>query len=237
MPPAIPRLGISAVYRPAGDGDEVGGDFYDVFKVGEHEWMVVIGDVAGKGIPAATVTAYVRHTVRDLAMEVADPADLLRGLDHGLRAEVTDRFCTIVVLRLCDVDGSWQVTGAVGGHPLPAARPARRRRGRARRARLAGGGARRARRTRPSRTSWSTTSSSSLYTDGVTEARHGDTMLGVDALMGLVARTASDPARVTEAVLAAALDYQDDDTSDDIAVLTLHPAARSTRPPGGDGGS
>ena len=51
-----------AAYRPAGDGREVGGDFYDVFQVGDREWVVVIGDVTGKGVAAATVTAFVRHT-------------------------------------------------------------------------------------------------------------------------------------------------------------------------------
>ena len=73
-PPSIDGLAMAAAYRPAGDGREVGGDFYDVFQVADDEWLVVIGDVTGKGVAAATVTSFVRHVVRDLAMRQPDPA-------------------------------------------------------------------------------------------------------------------------------------------------------------------
>ena len=70
-------------YRPAGEGVEVGGDFYDVFPVGRDDWVVVIGDVCGKGVDAAVVTALVRHTVRALAVAHEEPRDMLRGPQRG----------------------------------------------------------------------------------------------------------------------------------------------------------
>ena len=64
LPPELPRvpgLDLGAVYRPAGRGDEVGGDFYDVFSTGPDDWAVAVGDVVGKGVTAATLTSLVRH--------------------------------------------------------------------------------------------------------------------------------------------------------------------------------
>ena len=55
-------MDVASGFRPAGDGHEIGGDFYDVFPVSEGCWMVVIGDVCGKGAEAAAVTALARYT-------------------------------------------------------------------------------------------------------------------------------------------------------------------------------
>ena len=118
-PPSIDGLAMAAAYRPAGDGREVGGDFYDVFQVADGEWLVVIGDVTGKGVAAATVTSFVRHIVRDLAMRQPDPAALLLELNQALLDHPTDKFCTIVVVRLIRRDGDWQLRASAGGHPLP----------------------------------------------------------------------------------------------------------------------
>ena len=70
IPPVVPvidGLQLAAAYRPAG-GDEVGGDFYDVFQVGVDDWIVVVGDVTGKGVEAAKVTALARYTIRAAAV-------------------------------------------------------------------------------------------------------------------------------------------------------------------------
>ena len=116
-PPTIPHLDIAAAYRPAGSGREVGGDFYDVFQVGAEAWVVVVGDVSGKGIPAAVVTSFVRYTVRSLAMLHRDPADLLHALDRAIRDEGTEHYCTLVAVRLDRVDGRWELAIALAGHP------------------------------------------------------------------------------------------------------------------------
>ncbi|WP_134767979.1 SpoIIE family protein phosphatase [Nocardioides sp. 1609] len=224
VPPAIPRLEVSAVYRPAGDGDEVGGDFYDVFNVGPSTWVVVLGDVAGKGVRAAAVTAFIRHAVRDLAMQVADPADLLHALDRALHARPTERFCSAVLLRLTEDDAGWSIAGAAGGHPLPILG---RRDGTL--VDLGRPGSLVGLLDDPLFTTFTHRLAPdefvTLLTDGVTEARRGRELFGEDAVRDVVRSRASDPDGVSAAVVAAVVDYQAGLPHDDIAVLTLHPSA------------
>jgi len=71
LPPELPSIGgveVAAVYKAAGEGTEVGGDFYDVFETSRDEWAVVMGDVCGKGPEAAAVTGLARYTIRAAAM-------------------------------------------------------------------------------------------------------------------------------------------------------------------------
>ena len=228
-PPSIDGLAMSAAYRPAGDGREVGGDFYDVFQIAEREWMVVLGDVTGKGIPAATVTAFVRHTIRDLAMRVADPSDLLQELNQALLEHDTDRFCTVVVVKLCDEGAEWTVTGSVGGHPLPLLRHAD-----GTVAELGRHGSLVGVITEPTFATFEHRLGNDLlllYTDGVIEARHERTLFGHERLEALLASAAHDPAAVRATVMEAVLDFQEGDARDDIAVLTL--ARGATRPTAG----
>jgi phosphoserine phosphatase RsbU/P len=118
--PAIPGLTVGAAYRPAGAGDQVGGDFYDVFQVADGAWGVVIGDVCGKGPQAAAVTALGRYAVRAAAMSATRPSDVLEVLNATLLAHEADRFCTALFLRVHPApDGRAEVVLASGGHPLP----------------------------------------------------------------------------------------------------------------------
>ena len=77
--PEMPGFEVAASYRPAGELNEVGGDFYDVIPCGERGWMLVIGDVCGKGPEAASVTALARHTLRAVSMLEAGPASDARA--------------------------------------------------------------------------------------------------------------------------------------------------------------
>ncbi len=118
--PTIPGLELAAAYRPAGSGEEVGGDFYDVFQIDEGDWFVVIGDVCGKGAEAAVVTALARYTIRAAAATRDDPAAVLHTLNAALMRHGADRFCTVAAARLRrEESGGWMMTFATGGHPLP----------------------------------------------------------------------------------------------------------------------
>jgi PAS domain-containing protein len=118
--PEIPGLEIAAHYRPAGEGIEVGGDFYDVFSTGEREWFAVMGDVCGKGADAAAVTAMVRYTIRAAVMRNRSPAGILRWLNAAMLRQRAGRFVTIAIARLdVDPDGTAIATVCSGGHPLP----------------------------------------------------------------------------------------------------------------------
>jgi GAF domain-containing protein len=118
--PKIPGLDLAARYRACIEG--VGGDFYDVFPVGDDLWGVVIGDVCGKGAEAAALTSLARHTVRTAAMMDPRPTEVLRVLNDALREHddrTPGRFCTAVV-GLLDVSGATpRLTLARAGHPHP----------------------------------------------------------------------------------------------------------------------
>ncbi|HYO00116.1 MAG TPA: SpoIIE family protein phosphatase [Actinomycetota bacterium] len=118
-PPEVPGLDVAAVYRPAEDGSEVGGDFYDVFQIGPGDWAFVVGDVRGKGVQAAVVTALARYTIRAGAVSHDRPSQVLGLLNEVLLRHSSDRFCTAALLRLRQREGVWVGTVSCGGHPLP----------------------------------------------------------------------------------------------------------------------
>ena len=223
-PARIEGLEVAAAYRPAGDGSEVGGDFYDVFQVGEHEWVLTIGDVLGKGVAAAVVTTFVRHTVRDLAMQEPDPARLLALLDEALTAHPTDRFCTLVVARLTREGDDWVLVGSAGGHPLPLVRrPDGTTTELGRHGSLVGI------LPRPSFESFRHVLSDDMlvfFTDGVVEARRDRVLYGDERLAELVAGGPDDVHRLTEAIVESVLTYQDGIAEDDIAVLAVRRSRR-----------
>jgi sigma-B regulation protein RsbU (phosphoserine phosphatase) len=120
VPPAIPGLDIGAAYRPAGTGAEVGGDFYDVFRTADDDWVVVLGDVRGKGVLAARVTALARYTLRAAAMQTRRPGQVLATLNEALLRSDEDRFCTVVYGRVRTQAGSLpHLTLTSAGHALP----------------------------------------------------------------------------------------------------------------------
>ena len=124
LPPGLPdRPGaeLGALYRPAGRGLEVGGDFYDVFSVTEDQWYLVVGDVCGKGAEAAAVTALARYTIRAAAVRRRSPAAILRWTSDAMlqQSDAGRRFCTIACAHLDLSRSELSVTVACGGHPLP----------------------------------------------------------------------------------------------------------------------
>ncbi len=100
------------------EGLEVGGDFYDVFAV-DGGWMLVIGDVCGKGAEAASVTALIRYAMRAAAVRAHDPAEVLNDLNAAVRTHDPDdeRFATVQCIRLDLRPGGADATVACAGHP------------------------------------------------------------------------------------------------------------------------
>jgi CHASE3 domain sensor protein len=117
--PEIPGIELAAVYRPAGDGNEVGGDFYDVVPAPGGRWIVAIGDVQGKGPEAAALTGLVRHTLRAETLREGDPAHLLRMLNRVVYHDDTDRFCTVALAAIEPGAAGVRVRVACGGHLPP----------------------------------------------------------------------------------------------------------------------
>ncbi|MGW7073699.1 SpoIIE family protein phosphatase [Streptomyces sp. NPDC054871] len=119
--PQIPGVEVDVIYRAAGEGNEVGGDFYDVFPIRDGVYGFAIGDVCGTGPEAAAVTGLARHALRLLAREgFGGPAVLERLnaaiLDEGARS----RFLTLLYGELWpQEDGSAVLKIVCAGHPLP----------------------------------------------------------------------------------------------------------------------
>lgn len=118
--PAIEGVESAAVYRPAGRGFDVGGDFYDLFTTGAGRWYAIVGDVVGKGPEAAATTAMVRYTVRAAAVGHAEPDTILRALNDAMLAQGGQvRFCTLAIIGF-DIDvGRVHARASSAGHPLP----------------------------------------------------------------------------------------------------------------------
>jgi hypothetical protein len=115
--PEIPGWAAAAMYRPAGAENEVGGDFYDAFPIAGG-WMLVIGDVTGRGAEAASVTAQARYTLRTAAWLSGDPLVALATLNSALLARADSALCAVVALALSS-DTSKPVRLAVAGHLPP----------------------------------------------------------------------------------------------------------------------
>ncbi|HSP39681.1 MAG TPA: SpoIIE family protein phosphatase [Frankiaceae bacterium] len=219
-PPRIPGLDVAAGYRPAGSGDEVGGDFYDFFPIAAGDWIVVLGDVSGKGVEAAIVTSLARHTIREAAVRLVDPSEVLRELSDVLLGHETGRFCTAVLLRLRMQDGGCSVSVSSGGHPLPLLVRAN---GDIAEVGASGSllGAIRAVELRNGTVSLAAGDAIVLYTDGVTEGRRGKEFYGEERLLAAVRRGREAAATLVDAVLDDVLTFQAQDARDDIAVVVL----------------
>jgi hypothetical protein len=111
--PAIPGLAFECIYKPAG---QVGGDFFQILPTPNNGALIVIGDVSGKGMPAAMAVSLLVGTVRTLAHYTHSPAEILSAMNQRMLGRSKDGFTTCLVLRL-DPDGAATVANA--GHLAP----------------------------------------------------------------------------------------------------------------------
>ena len=218
-PPNLPGLDVSASYRPAGDGEEVGGDFYDVFQIGAGDWVVALGDVCGKGVEAAVLTALVRYTLRALTVQEQAPSVVLAALNQVLLEDGSDRFCTVVLVRLRRDDHGWVATISAGGHPLPL------HVGRDSQVREVGRtgslvGALPQVRMTDTELRLEPGDALTMYTDGVTEGRRGHEFYGEQRLRDAVVRH-HDAHYPAEDIVADVLEFQHGTARDDIAVVVV----------------
>ncbi len=118
--PEIPGIELAARYLPAGAGNEVGGDFYDIFDTGDGAWGLAIGDVCGKGPDAAAVMGLAKYSLRAAAMRERRPSRILETVNEAVMNQTTDgRFLTVAYARIRPDERSVRLTVSCGGHPLP----------------------------------------------------------------------------------------------------------------------
>jgi sigma-B regulation protein RsbU (phosphoserine phosphatase) len=218
-----PGLETAAHYAMAST-DQVGGDFYDLFPLNDGRWGFFLGDVSGKGIEAAAVTALARYTLRAAAVYDPDPAAVLHNLNQVLYQEYRKdaRYCTAVFGILTPEPDGFSAVLAGGGHPEPlllrADGTADRHPTKGRLIGVFPGSTYRntALTVRPGDTLV-------LYTDGVTEARvrGGDERFGVEAVIQLAKDLAPASAAAVVAAFVDLLSGFGDGLEDDTAVMAI----------------
>ncbi|MGC4851931.1 SpoIIE family protein phosphatase [Micromonospora sp. DT4] len=225
LPPVLPvvdGIGFAAEYVPTGDHAEVGGDFYDVVPLPDGRWLVVIGDVSGKGVQAAAVTGLVRDVIRVLVGDGKPLPEALARLNETLVERGGGRYCTLALAAVGPGDGDHlDVSLHLAGHDRPVL--------------LANGGGARfvgiggtalglldAITSPTAEITLAPGDSLIFYTDGVTERRRGRELFGTDRLRDAAAPLAGYSADVVAARLrAAAINFSVEPPRDDIAVLVL----------------
>jgi len=219
--PAIAGYELAAGYRAAGEVNEVGGDFYDIFRRPSGEWCLFVGDVSGKGAEAAAVTALARYTLREAAQHTGPPHQILRALNDAMLEHHNGQQFATVCLMCLDPERKEHGLLCLGGHPPPLLLQA-------------DGGV-------CAKGSFGTLlgmvadpkltdqhlelcpgDTLLLYTDGVIEAGEGEQRLGEEGLAAMLGDLAGQPARdIVEAVERFTVDYSNGHPRDDIAVVAL----------------
>jgi PAS domain S-box-containing protein len=226
LPPALPTLpGIEAAagYLPAGEANDVGGDFYDLFESEPGLWTVLVGDVAGKGAEAAALTSLARYTLRTASMLDSSPVHNLQLLNEVLLDRDAGT-CTVLYARLAPQTGRVRMVATAAGHPPPLA------------LRAAGGideltppgtllGAVDSPRLRSTESLLEPGDVVLFYTDGATDVRVGGGVLGDGALRAELAGCAGcTAAEVVERVAGRIRESQGGHLDDDLALLALRVA-------------
>jgi phosphoserine phosphatase RsbU/P len=224
LPPALPRVDgvrFAAEYIPAIGTVDVGGDFYDVLEMPDGRWLMVLGDVSGKGVAAAAVTGLVRNVMRVLVREGRPVTEILVRINEELAEQGSGRFATLAVAAVEAAGPTVRAEIYLAGHERPIV----------------------------VRTSGATEAvghnGSALgllprinivaadvvmdpgdtlvfFTDGVTERRRGGELFGLDRTHEVLALLAGHDADIVAARLrSATIAFSPETPRDDIAILTM----------------
>jgi serine phosphatase RsbU (regulator of sigma subunit) len=221
LPERISGLRFAYRYHSAAEAALVGGDFYDVFELDFGLLGVTVGDMSGKGLDAAVMTSLVKHTVRAHAVEKGKtPADIVRMASRVLHMQShLEHFATVFFAILDRRDGRLVYCNA--GHPAPAIL-----RGERQITELPPNspliGAFPDMPFADSETYLETEDVLLLYTDGLVEARRGQTLFGESRLTALLQRCYGlEPEQLVESVAGAVDEFAGGRLNDDLALLAL----------------
>jgi serine phosphatase RsbU (regulator of sigma subunit) len=215
--PAVPGWRAASLYRPARSElrIDIGGDFFEVFRA-NGRWYAILGDVEGKGVTAATLTALMRNGAHFAAGTEQEPAAILARLDEGLRRHGQEATCTAI----CALLERERLVLASAGHP-PALLVSRNREVRELPTPGPLLGAFDDASFRQDEVSVGTGDVALFYTDGVLAAL-GAGPVARDRLRGLLAEQAGLPPEAVLSRLETALrEHRHDARADDLAALAL----------------
>ncbi|MEA2154979.1 MAG: hypothetical protein QOE11_1119 [Solirubrobacteraceae bacterium] len=211
----IPGMEVAARYLPAAQAASLGGDWYDLFALGRGRVGIAIGDVVGRGLPAASLMAQLRTTLRAYALDGQGPAQVMQSLD-GVLGYLSPATMTTAIYLALDA-GAQTITIAGAGHPPPLVIAPD---GRASYLPLEGGmalGVARGARYRDESFELLPGSTILLYTDGVVEVRGEPLEAGLERLRVVAERGHAS----LEALCDAVIDELVADTTipDDVALI------------------
>ncbi|GAA3455709.1 hypothetical protein GCM10018962_75420 [Dactylosporangium matsuzakiense] len=220
--PAVAGLQFGSCYHSGEHGAEAGGDFYDVFAAAEGRVAVTIGDICGTGPVAASRTALVRHSTRAFGKLLPDIGQVMAAVNTALLEDAPyGKFCTQAYAVL-DVDARPVVMSlALAGHPLPFVRRADGRVEALGTPGLVLGIVARPTHT-VTRHELHPGDTIVLYTDGATERRNGQTLLGEARLRELIAEApVGDVPGLVHFLETKITEYSDQPLADDLAILAV----------------
>ena len=214
--PEVEGLRFAARYEPAAAGLEVGGDWYEVVRSDDGTIGLTIGDVAGRGIRAASVMGRIRPALRGLIANGHRPAEAMERLDSLVKEADRPEMTTVFHLRYDPGDASGEYVRA--GHP-----PGLLRHPDGRVVELRGGGSPPVGvldgiRFQADRVEVPAGSLLLLYTDGLIERRGDDLMAALERLKRTFADAPGDPAACLEHL---AHEYEAEQVPDDVAMLAM----------------
>jgi serine phosphatase RsbU (regulator of sigma subunit) len=209
---------VAPMYRSAGELNEVGGDFYDAFEI-DGGWMVMLGDVTGRGAEAASLTALARYTIRTAGILTGNVSLAASIADDTLKQGRELSLCSALILLLPDTDTEpVRISILAAGHPLPMLVRAGNVEPVGQSGPLLGA---------PDEPDWPVATVELapgdqlvLYTDGVTEARGETERFGEERLRASLA-SASDATGAVASVESALRSFGAGAPEDDAAVLAI----------------
>jgi PAS domain S-box-containing protein len=220
-PQAVPGLDIAQAYYSATELTKIGGDFYDVFEVAPGRIAFVLGDVAGKGLEAATITAMAKSTLRAFAYRDPDPAAVLGAANAAIAEQIGDSSFITAVFGMIETD-SGATTLACAGHPSPirCGEPACAEEPIVRNLPL---GVFDDTEFETYETQMKPGDVMVLFSDGLIDARHGSDLLGEDRVREMLVGMGFDatPRTVVARLLDAAREHSGGNPPDDITILAI----------------
>lgn len=215
--PQVEGVELSAAYVPAGAAAQIGGDYYDVFQAPDGRVVLVIADVCGKGVQAATKTSMIRFTVRGMVAAGAEPGRILESLNRMVLETGDPHDIFTIWLGMLDVQ-TGVLSWADGGHPPGLLM--QRSTGSITRLGTTGPlvGALRDARYEERRVRLSRGDRLLLYTDGVSETRREGKLFGEGRIRRVLQRE-KDVRSVPESMLAELQRFAGGQVRDDVAIL------------------